>query len=104
MDNELREILFDLKLDSTVLRALINTILDSARLDYKGEDLTISKDTRILAIIRAFYEDEYNNRLNGLKAEKIAKDLGAKIEEYTELNGFKVEKNAEDLKNIYGEA
>lgn len=81
MDNELRGMIADEFFDSRILRALIDTILDTAELDYTGEDLTIKNDKRLLAVVRAFYDEEYIYRLNQLKTRKFAEDLGAKIEE-----------------------
>ena len=75
MDNELREILFDLKLDNTVLKALVKTILDSCELNYSATGLRIAEDDRVIAIIRAFYEDEYNNRFTELKIKAETEEI-----------------------------
>lgn len=77
MDKELMDLLVDLKINSRAFVLLANTILDNSRLGYDNESLVITGDTEIFAIIKGFYNDEYNYRLNSLKetfeAEKRAK-------------------------------
>lgn len=69
MDNELMDLIVRLKVESKILRGLVDTILDSCRVNYDGSKLTIDNDAEIFAIIKAFYGDEYLNRLKVLKEE-----------------------------------
>lgn len=68
--DEIKEAIVNLKIDSKILRTLIDTILDSCKVDYYAEALTIKRDDRILAIVKTFYPDEYENRLKDLKEKK----------------------------------
>lgn len=75
MDNtvkEINEIIVDLKLNSKILRGLVDTILDNTKVDYSGETLTIADSAPILAVIKAFYGDEYNNCLKEKISEREA--------------------------------
>lgn len=75
MDNtvkEINEIIVDLKLKSKILRGLVDTILDNTKVDYSGETLTIADSAPILAVIKAFYGDEYNNCLKEKISEREA--------------------------------
>jgi hypothetical protein len=72
--DEIKEAIVNLKIDSKILRTLIDTILDSCDLDYMETDLSIRNDGKILAIVKTFYPDEYENRLKGLKELKEKKD------------------------------
>jgi hypothetical protein len=72
--DEIKEAIVNLKIDSKILRTLIDTILDSCCLDYMETDLSIRNDGKILAIVKTFYPDEYENRLKGLKELKEKKD------------------------------
>ena len=80
MDKELLDLLVDLKLDARALQVLIDTILTNCRLGYDNESLIINDDAAIFAVVKAFREDEYRNRLNELKAEYQAR-IEAAIEE-----------------------
>lgn len=70
MENEIIEQLAEAKMVSKIMRALIDTILDNSKLTYDGEGLRIESDSEMLAIIKAFFSDKYNNRLTQLKAER----------------------------------
>jgi len=70
MENEIIEQLAEAKMESKIMRALIDTILDNSKLTYDGEGLRIESDSEMLAIIKAFFSDEYDNRLTQLKAER----------------------------------
>lgn len=75
MDNtvkEINEIIVDLKLNSKILRGLVDTILDNTKVDYSGDTLTIVDSAPILAVVKAFYGDEYNNCLKERKGEREA--------------------------------
>ena len=85
MENEIIEQLAEAKLESKIMRALIDTILDNSKLTYDGEGLRIESDSEMLAIIKAFFSDEYDNRLTQLKAERDqelqkAKELAESIQ------------------------
>ncbi len=69
--DEIKEAIINLKIDSKILRTLIDTILDSCEAYYydKGT-LTIKRDERILTIVKTFYPDEYENRLKDLTEKK----------------------------------
>ena len=77
MDKELMDMLVSLKIDAQAFQTLVDTILDNCRLGYDNESLVISGDAEIIAIIKAFRNDEYLYRLKSLKdtfeAEKKAK-------------------------------
>ena len=70
--NEINEIIVDLKLNSKILRGLVDTILDNSKVDYSGETLTIADSAPILAVIKALYGDEYNNCLKEKISEREA--------------------------------
>lgn len=72
MENEIIEQLAEAKLESKIMRALIDTILDNSKLTYDREGLRIESDSEMFAIIKAFFSDEYDNRLTQLKAERDA--------------------------------
>lgn len=93
MDNtvkEINEIIVDLKLNSKILRGLVDTILDNTKVDYSGETLTIADSAPILAVIKAFYGDEYNNCLK----EKI-REREAEIAKLKELKAAELAKVTE---------
>lgn len=73
--DEIKEIIVNLKIDSKILRTLIDTILDSCGLDYKETDLCIRNDDKILTILKTFYPDEYSNRLEALKSKLKEEEL-----------------------------
>lgn len=70
--NEVSEIIVDLNLNSKILRGLVDTILDNTKVDYTGETLTIADSAPILAVVKAFYGDEYNNCLKEKIREREA--------------------------------
>ena len=58
-----------LESDSRILTALVDTILDSSRLSrFDEKTLTIEGETPIFAIVKAFFRDEYINRVEELEA------------------------------------
>ena len=69
-DKELIDLIVDMKVDCKALQVLIDTILDNVRLGYDDESLLIKNDEAVFTVIKAFRRDEYNNRLNELKAER----------------------------------
>lgn len=73
MDKELMDILVNLKIDEKALTILVDTILDNCELiGYDGNNLRIISSSPIIAVIKAFRYDEYNNRLEELKAMRKA--------------------------------
>ena len=86
MDNTVNEIIVDLKLNAKILRGLVDTILDNTTTDYSGEALTIADSAPILAVIKAFYGDEYNNCLK----ERI-REQNERLEELNKLKEAKAE-------------
>ncbi len=72
MENEIIEQLAEAKLQSKIMTALIDTILDNSKLTYDGEGLRIESDSEMFAIIKAFFSHEYDYRLTELKIEKEA--------------------------------
>lgn len=66
--NEIYEALVEAKIDSRALTILVDTILDNCYLNYSG-DIAITRDASgaILAVVKAFRNEEYNNRYNELK-------------------------------------
>ena len=54
--------------DNRVLVGLVDTILESLEIDYKGYP-AIKDDERITTYIKTFYPDELNNRLEELRRE-----------------------------------
>ena len=69
-DKELIDLIVNMKVDCKALQVLIDTILDNARLGYDDESLMIRNDEAVFTVIKAFRRDEYDNRLNELKAER----------------------------------
>ena len=63
MDKEFTEILTDLKVNNKILRGLVDTILDNSIANYTDSALTIKDDAPVLAVIKAFFGDEYDNCL-----------------------------------------
>ena len=78
-NQDFAQTLIDLKIDQKAFILLVDTILENSRLNYSKNGLMIDEEAPIYSIIRAFRLEEYNNRLNELKTEKIAEDLGAKV-------------------------
>lgn len=89
MDKDLLEIMeaaTKLKADSKILRGIIDYILDNSRLDYTGENLRFDDPDGILLFVKAFFGDEYDNRVRYLKEkaeedEKKAAELMKELEE-----------------------
>jgi len=71
MDKELIEIIVNLKMESKILRGLVDVILDNTYLGYDNS-LKLANENRVLTVIKTFYIEEYNNRLRELKADKQA--------------------------------
>lgn len=69
--DEIKEAIVNLKIDSKILRTLIDTILDSCGLDYMEKDLSIRNDSKILTVLKTFYPDEYSIKLETLKKEEL---------------------------------
>ena len=69
-DKELIDLIVNMKVDCKALQVLIDTILDNARLGYDDESLLIRNDEAVFTVIKAFRRDEYDTRLNELKAER----------------------------------
>ena len=69
--DEIKEAIINLKIDSKILRTLIDTILDSCDLDYYKTDLSIRNDDKILTVLKTFYPDEYSNKLETLKSKLV---------------------------------
>lgn len=69
--DEIKEAIINLKIDSKILRTLIDTILDSCDLDYMEKDLSIRNDDKILTILKTFYPDEYSIKLETLKSKLV---------------------------------
>ena len=70
MDKELIDMIVRLKVESKILRGLVDTILDACRLSYDGKELIIGTDSQVFAVIRAFFGDEYDIRYRELKELK----------------------------------
>lgn len=89
MDNDLREIVeatIKLKADNKILQGIIDYVLDASRLDYTGENLRFDDPDGILLFVKAFFGDEYDNRVRYLKEkaeedEKKAAELMDQLEE-----------------------
>lgn len=73
--DEIKEAIINLKVESKILTTLIDTILDSCKLDYYDNDLRIGSDNRILTVVKTFYPDEYNNRFKALKEKDKEEEL-----------------------------
>lgn len=69
-ENYMIERLAEAKLESKIMTALIDTILDNSSLAYSMDALRLESDSEMFAIIKAFFSDEYDNRLTQLKAER----------------------------------
>lgn len=90
MENDLREITeaaIKLRVDSKILQGIIDYILDASRLDYTGENLKFNDPDGILLFVKAFFGEQYDNRVRYLqeKAEeeerKAAELLKDQLEE-----------------------
>lgn len=71
MTNEELSNIIDLKVSRRILTGLVDTILDSCRLNYDSTGLVIDDGAPILAVLRAFFYEEYSNRLDQLKVELL---------------------------------
>ena len=71
MDKELIEMIVRLKMESKILRGLIDVILDNSYLSYDN-NLRLTNEDRVLTVVKTFFGDEYENRFKELKAEKQA--------------------------------
>ena len=69
-ENYMIERLAEAKLESKIMTALIDTILDNSSLAYSKDELRLESDSEMFAIIKAFFSDEYDNRLTQLEAER----------------------------------
>ena len=74
MENEIIDQLADAKSDAKLVNrittALVDTILDNSSLAYSKDALRLESDSEMFAIIKAFFSDEYDERLRQLKAER----------------------------------
>lgn len=75
MDKELIEIIVNLKMESKILRGLVDVILDNTCLGYTEDNLRLPNEDKVLTVIKTFYGDEYENRL-----KKLMDDRRAEIE------------------------
>lgn len=81
MDRETINNLAELKVQSKILRGLVDVIFDSCRLNYDHTSLVVEDDDAIMAVLKAFYRDEFNNRVEDLMCrvenKKIAAEEGS---------------------------
>ena len=73
MDRETINNLAELKVQSKILRGLVDVIFDSSRLSYDGTSLIVEDDAAIMAVLKAFYREEFDNCVGALKIEAEAK-------------------------------
>ena len=73
MDRETINNLAELKVQSKILRGLVDVIFDSCRLNYDGTSLLVEDDGAIMSVLKAFYRDEFNNCVSELKSQAKAK-------------------------------
>lgn len=79
MDRETINNLAELKVQSKILRGLVDVIFDSSRLSYDGTSLIVEDDAAIMAVLKAFYRDEFDNCVVELKeAERFKKAAEAR--------------------------
>lgn len=78
--DELKERLTDLLVIERAYILLIDTILDNSILSYDEKSLRIDEEAPIFSIIKAFNNDEYNNRLSELKIQAEGKRLNKEKE------------------------
>ena len=90
-ENHMIERMAEAKLESKIMTALIDTILDNSKLTYDGEGLRIESDSEMFAIIKAFFSVDYEYRLTELKDERDAERQKAKelAESIQKSNGGK---------------
>jgi hypothetical protein len=84
MDKELIEEIVRLKIESKILRGLVDVILDNCYLGYSG-DMRLTNEDRVLAVVKTFYGEECDNKFKALKDDKRAeierlKSNGAEVE------------------------
>lgn len=72
MDKELIEIIVNLKMESKILRGLVDVILDNTYLGYDDNSLRLANEDKVVTVIKTFYIEEYSARLKSLKADKQA--------------------------------
>ena len=81
MDRETINNIAELKVQSKILRGLVDVIFDSCRLNYDHTSLVVEDDDAIMAVLKAFYRDEFNNRVEDLRCrvenKKIAAEEGS---------------------------
>ena len=75
MDRETINNLAELKVQSKILRGLVDVIFDSCRLNYDETSLVVDDDAPIMAVLKAFYRDEFDNCLSELKIKAEEKRL-----------------------------
>lgn len=73
MDRETINNLAELKVQSKILRGLVDVIFDSCRLNYDGTSLLVEDDGAIMSVLKAFYRDEFDNCVSELKSQAEAK-------------------------------
>ena len=88
MDRETINNLADLKVQSKILRGLVDVIFDASRLNYDRTSLIIQDDAAIMAVLKAFYRDEFDNCVSELKiaaeAERLRKAKAAEAKKAAE--------------------
>lgn len=67
MDRETINNLAELKVQSKILRGLVDVIFDSSRLNYDGTSLLVEDDGAIMSVLKAFYREEFDNCITELK-------------------------------------
>lgn len=75
MDRETINNLAELRVQSKILRGLVDVIFDSSRLNYDETSLVVDDDAPIMAVLKAFYRDEFDNCLSELKIKAEEKRL-----------------------------
>ena len=78
MDRETINNLAELKVQSKILRGLVDVILDSCRLNYDHTSLVVEDDAAIMAVLKAFYRDEFDNCVAELREAERFKKAEAK--------------------------
>lgn len=72
MDNEILDEIVKLRIQSKILRGLVDVILDNTYLSYDGDTLRLTNEERVLTVVKTFYGEECSTRLKELQAEKQA--------------------------------
>ena len=75
MDRETINNLAELRVQSKILRGLVDVIFDSSRLNYDETSLVVDDDAPIMAVLKAFYRDEFDNCVSELKIKAEEKRL-----------------------------